>query len=100
MALRKRKGWWWVDFQVRNRRIRRKSIHNSRTAAQALESELRQRLADGKLPQPGVHQYDEMPTLKVFAPTWFETYVKNANKPSGVEAKESILRVHETVHVC
>jgi len=91
-----RGGGWEVDIFVRlpdgrRRRERRKAPGGSRSAAlrwgEAREREL---LLHG-LPRPR----KEVPTLAEFAPRFLEGYAEaNRQKPSGIAAKETILRVH------
>jgi integrase len=74
------------------RRVRRVAPIQNRRAAERLEHELREELlgADGAV-KPGPAS---VPTLKEFAQRFVETYARNNNKPSEIENKESILRVH------
>lgn len=91
MGVRKRENKWWVDFSFNRARYRRPSPENSRAGAQAYEALLKQRLARGE-PVYGVEA--SKTAFKDFAAEWFQTYVKNNNKPSEVASKETILRVH------
>jgi len=88
---------WLVDVQVvdkggRLRRIQRVSPINNRRAAEKLEHELREELLNSE-------EQDEAtttatPTFSEFAERFMTTYAIANNKPSEVEAKRIILRVH------
>ncbi len=96
-----RRGGWEVDVRVvlpdgRRRRDRRKAPVSSKSAArrwgQARERELLMYPAV-VLPQPR----KEVPTLADFAGRFLDGYARaNQQKPSGIAAKEMILRMHLT----
>jgi integrase len=86
---------WVVDVQVvgkdgRLRRVQKVSPLQSRRAAEKLEHEIREELlqADVSAALPDV------PTLAEFADRFMKTYAATNNKPSEIESKLSILRVH------
>ena len=88
---------WVVDVQVEGkdrkvRRVRRVSRVPTRRAAEKLEHELRAELMNAGASQaidPG-----DVPTLSQFAERFMETYAATNNKPSELETKRMILRVH------
>src|SRR5690606_22721809 len=86
---------WVVDVQAtgkdgRLRRVQRVSPLQNRRAAEKLEHELRQELLDADERQP----VGESPLLAEFATEFIDTYARTNNKPSEVESKRMILRVH------
>ena len=91
-----RRGGWEVDIRVilpdgRARRERRRAPVSSKSAAtrwaQAREREL--------LIHRPTKPRREVPTLREFAERFVEGYARaNRQKPSGIAAKEMILRVH------
>ena len=91
---------WLVDVQVmlpsgRPHRERRKVRLTSKTNAvlwgQTREREL---LLHGPTPEK-----QEVPTLEQFAPRFLDGNARaNRQKPSGIAAKETILRVHLVAH--
>ncbi len=93
MAVRKIRGWWYVDLRAgRRTRYRKKSPENSRAGAQAYELVLRQRLAraepiGGKEAQPA-------PTFADFASRWFREYVEVNTKPSTRHGYDQALKCH------
>lgn len=91
-----KRGGWEVDIQVElpdgtRLRERKRSPVSSKSAS------LRWGLAREKeltFHQPEIPR-KEAPTLKEFAPRFLNGYAKaNRHKPSGIAAKETILRVH------
>ena len=96
-----RRGGWEVDIRLvlpdnSEHRERRKAPVTTRTAAQrwgeAREREWYQELTH---PQPKADAPKEVPTLEQFAPRFLDSYARaNRQKPSGVAAKEMIIRVH------
>ncbi len=90
------RGGWDVDINVllatgdRHRERRKLSASYSKTTAREWgERRERELLLTG----PKVRK--EVPTLEAFAPRFIEGYARaNRQKPSGVAAKESILRLH------
>ena len=89
------RGGWDVDINVllatgdRHRERRKLSASYSKTTAREWgEHRERELLLSG----PKVRK--EVPTLETFAPRFIEGYARaNRQKPSGVAAKESILRI-------
>lgn len=99
MAVRKRNGWWWVDFMYRGERLRRRSPDNSKGAAQAFEAHLRSVVAkhgsvthavDAIAPKPA----QEMPTFAEFSARWLSEYVPAHSRPSDRRHKGASLRNH------
>jgi integrase len=95
-----RRGGWEVDLRVTlpdesEHRLRLKAPLGSKSAAHRWGEE-RERHWYYKLthPQHAVVQ-KEVPTLKQFAPRFLDGHARaNRQKPSGIAAKEMILRVH------
>jgi integrase len=96
-----RKGGWEIDIRVvtpddtRQLRERKRSPLSSRSAAlrwaEGRERVLFQRLMDPAQQTPR----KEAPTLRAFAPRFMDGHARaNRQKPSGIAAKEMILRVH------
>jgi integrase len=86
---------WVVDVQVvgkdgRLRRVQKVSPLQSRRAAEKLEHEIREEL----LRAQDSTKAPELPTLAEFAERFMTTYATTNNKPSEIESKRSILRVH------
>jgi integrase len=74
----------------RRERVRKVAPIQNKRAAERYERELRQELLEGaerKTPM-------EVLTFAVFAQRFIETYARTNNKPSEIETKEAILRVH------
>lgn len=93
MAVRKVKGSWWVDFQIRLTRYRYRSPENTREGALAFEAVLRQKIARGE--DIGLRpNVDDNPSFGAFAMEWIDTQVRTENKPSEVRAKLSVLNNH------
>ena len=74
------------------RRVRKVSPMQNRRAAERLEHEVREQLLNAD----ASHEAEEQaaPLFREFATRFLETYAKTNNKPSEVESKEMILRVH------
>jgi len=96
-----RRGGWEVDVRLtlpngsRHRR-RWKSSVNSKSGAQRW-GEARERVWYEELTNPEIKSSrdKEVPTLKAFAPRFIEGHARaNRQKPSGIAAKEMLLRVH------
>jgi hypothetical protein len=97
----RRKGGWEIDVRVvspdgtRHARMRKRSPLASRSDAlrwaEGLERVMFQRLMDPAQQTPR----KEAPTLRAFAPRFMDGHARaNRQKPSGIAAKEMILRVH------
>jgi len=96
-----RRGGWEVDVRLvlpdnSEHRERRKAPVTTKTAAQrwgeAREREWYQELTR---PQMTAAAPKEVPTLEIFAPRFLAGYARaNRQKPSGIAAKEMIVRVH------
>jgi integrase len=91
MAVRKLKNSWWVDFQFRHRRYRKRSPANSRTGAIAYEIVLRQALARDERIDRSVEPAQRDQTFREFSELWFEDYVKPNNKHSEQLSKKYAL---------
>lgn len=94
-------GGWTVDIRVlltsgeRYRERRKLDAGYSKTTAREW-SERRAR----ELLLSGPKTRKEVPTLEAFAPRFVEGYARaNRQKPSGIAAKESILRLHLIPHL-
>ena len=91
-----RRGGWMVDVITRlsngrRYRERRRLSARSSSAAQRWGEDRERHLLQHGPPQVT----KEVPTLKEFAPRFIEGHARaNRQKPSGIEAKESILRLH------
>lgn len=97
----RRKGGWEIDVRVvspdgtQRARTRKRSPLASRSDAlrwaEGLERVMFQRLMDPAQQTPR----KEVPTLRAFAPRFMDGHARaNRQKPSGIAAKEMILRVH------
>lgn len=93
---RYKRGGWEVDIAFRlpngrRHRERCKSPASSKSGSQRWGEDRERHLLQHGLPQPK----KEVFTLEEFAPKFLEGYAKaNRQKPSGIAAKESILRIH------
>ena len=91
-------GSWEVDLHVvlpdgRRHRVRRRIKVSSKSAAERWGREHERKLLTEGLPKQD--QRKEVPTLEEFAPSFLDGHAKaNRHKPSGIAAKETILRVH------
>jgi integrase len=89
-------GGWEVDVRLRlsngeRHRERRVLSHASKSAAKRWGEDRERYLLKHGLPQPK----KEVPTLKQFASRFVDGYARaNRQKPSGIAAKEMILRVY------
>ena len=96
VAIRRfRTGGYEVDIRYRSPngqrlRDRCKAPVSSKSAAKRWGEERERHLLLHGRPQPK----KEAPTLEEFAPRFLDVAKANRQKPSGVAAKESILRVH------
>src|SRR3954468_5531069 len=97
-----RRGGWEVDIRVvtpdgtREFRVRKRAPVSSRSAA-ARWAESRERVLFERLMKPPQDNAPpkEVPTLREFAPRFIDRHARaNRQKPSGIAAKEMILRVH------
>src|SRR5262245_1251867 len=97
-----RRGGWEVDIRVvapdgrRELRERKRAPLSSRSAA-ARWAESRERVLFERLMKPPQDNTlpKEVPTLQEFAPRFLDGHARaNRQKPSGIAAKEMILRVH------
>lgn len=96
MPVRKIKGSWWVDFQIRLKRYRYRSPENTREGACTYEGSLRRELTlNGNLDR----LLDEAEKTKhctyaEFADRWFREYVEVNNRSAERRAKRHILDGH------
>lgn len=74
------------------RRVRKVAPIQNRRAAERLEHEIREQLLNADASQELEEQ--AAPLFREFTTRFLETYAKTNNKPSEVESKEMILRVH------
>jgi len=97
-----RRGGWEVDIRVvtpdgaREFRVRKRAPVSSRSAA-ARWAEGRERVLFERLMKPPRDNAPpkEVPTLQEFAPGFLDGHARaNRQKPSGIAAKEMIIRVH------
>ncbi len=96
MGVRKLRGSWWVDFQVRGRRYRLRSPGRSREDAVEYEHALRQRLSQDKpvyLPSdPRSKETSRVQqTFAAYAPEWIEKYVRTNLKPATQRGYDGVL---------
>src|ERR1700675_4489483 len=96
-----RRGGWEVDLRVvapdGSREIReRKRAPTSARSAAVRWAESRERVLFERLMKPlQDHTPKEVPTLREFASRFVDGHARaNRQKPSGIAAKEMILRVH------
>ena len=91
-----RRGGWEVDITFRlpdgsMYRDRRKAPVSSKSGAQRWGQDRERHLLQHGRPEPK----KEVPTLEQFAPRFLDGYARaNRQKPSGITAKDSIIRVH------
>jgi hypothetical protein len=91
-----RRGGWMVDINTRlpngaRHRERRRLSIASKSAAQRWGQDRERHVLQHGPPQPK----KEVPTLAEFAPRFIEGHARaNRQKPSGIAAKETIVRVH------
>jgi integrase len=90
MSARKMKGAWWVDFRFKGERIRKKSPIDTKRGAEEYERQLRQELFTGPIAERKVLPFDEWFRGRF----WREWVIARKNKPSEVQAKESIYKNH------
>ena len=89
---------WFVDVKFqplvgKEKRIRKVSPVQTKRGAEQYEQQIRQALLDGtygKKPK----EVTEQPRLAVFAKEFIDTYAKANNKPSEVQSKQTILKMH------
>jgi integrase len=90
------KGGWQVDIRLRlpnGQRFRDRHVvtHGSKSAAKRWGEDRERHL----LKEGPAKPTKEVPTLTEFAPKFLDGYAKaNRQKPSGIAAKETIIRVH------
>src|SRR5438552_2829704 len=90
------RGGWEVDIRLRlpsgkRHRERRLISVRSKSAAQRWGEDRERHLLQHGPPKPT----KEVPTLEEFAPKFVNEYARaNRQKPSGIAAKETIIRVH------
>jgi integrase len=94
-------GGWEVDIRFRlpnGRRHRERRIleHVSKSAAIRWGEDRQRHLLQHGLPQPT----KEVPTVEAFAPRFIDGHAKaNRQKPSGIAAKETVIKVHLVPHL-
>jgi integrase len=90
MSIRKIRNNWWVDFRFDYVRYRKKSPSNSKEGAKGYEATLRSKLMRG---EPIIEKKETI-LFKDFSIEWLEVYVKNNNKLSEYQHKESCLKLY------
>ena len=94
MSARLRRGYWCVDFYFERQRIRAHSPVNTKRGAEEYERQLRQKLLDGTYGKEAEKEKEKSQTkFKDFVADFME-YARSNNKPSEVENKQMILRLH------
>lgn len=91
MAIRNLKGSWWVDFQYRNKRIRKRSPVNTKPGARQFEMRLKNKIMNGESINEDTEK-DKEQKFKAFAWVWFRDYVKPNNKHSEILSKKYVLK--------
>ncbi|TAK27033.1 MAG: site-specific integrase [Myxococcaceae bacterium] len=98
MAIRKIDDVWYADIRYHKKRYRWRSPQNTAPGARAYENYLRGEIAArGSLDhldpkkQPKVKRQQN---FAEYADDWLKTYVRNQNRSSERQSKESILRLH------
>lgn len=96
MAVRKIKGSWWVDFQIRLKRYRYRSPESTREGALAYEALLRRELAQHGALDRILEEAAKVrsPKFSVFAERWLQEYADVNNRPAERRAKRHMLRGH------
>ena len=95
-----RRGGFEVDIRVvlpdgTAIRERRRSPVPSKSATRRWAEQRAQELLTPKPSEPAPEPEQEVPTLRAFAPRFMKGHAQaNRHKPSGIAAKETILRVH------
>lgn len=89
MTVIKRGNSYWIDIGFNHRRFRKRSPANTFKGAKNYELFLRQKLARGE--SIINNELDYRYTFKEIALQWFETIVKNNNKPSEISNKKYTL---------
>lgn len=96
-----RRGGWEVDIRLvlpngSEHRRRLRAPVTSRSAAQRWAEDRQRHLYDDLAhPGPQSPPKQEVPTLETFAPRFLDEHARaERHKPSGVSAKDSIIRVH------
>src|SRR5262245_57059471 len=96
-----RRGGWEVDLRVvlpdglEHRQRRRAPVSSEPAARRRAEEGERQWYRELTQPASVPVVQKEVPTLESFAPRFLEGHARaNRQKPSGIAAKEMILRVH------
>lgn len=88
--------FWMIDIDYeypdgRRERVRKVSPAQTRRAAEQYERDLRQALVDGSF---GRKEAEPPPLFAAFAEEFLNKYAATNNKPSEVQSKSSVLRVH------
>jgi integrase len=98
MALYKRGGVWWYEFEFNSERIRRSSQTTNKRVAEQVEAAYRTQLAKGEV---GIETRKPVPTLREFGPRFEqEIEIHCAEKPNTVEfyrRKLKILLANDTL---
>jgi hypothetical protein len=94
MSIFKRGNKYWVGFRFNHQRHRYPSPDNTLAGAKVYEASLRGKLARGEPIITPKEKPKEIITFKEFAKTWLDVYVKNNNRLSEQQHKESCLRLY------
>jgi hypothetical protein len=97
MSVRKIKGSWWVDFSYNGVRLRKRSPHNSKGAAENFEVLLRCSVSEHGSVEKALHVLEPAPTSLIFAnfaEQWMRDYVSIRNKPSEQYLKRLVLNTY------
>ena len=81
MAVYKRGGTYWYEFQFNGQRIQESAQTGNKEAARQIESAHRVRLAKG---EAGIHERPPAPTLAEFAPRFnrrSKHYARRSRRP-------------------
>ncbi len=87
-----RENEWWVDFRYRRRRIRRRSLVQTKRGAEEFERQLRQQFLEDV--SHGKDPFSKPPLFAVFASEWLRTYVATNNRLSTQREKSSAMHAH------
>jgi integrase len=91
--------FWMIDVFVehpdgKRERVRKVAPVQTKREAERYERELRRELLQGTPREERKEATSEVPTFRIFAQEFLETYVVTNNKPSEAQSKEMILRRH------
>lgn len=88
-----RNNEWWVDFQWRGRRIRKRSPIQNKRGAEMLEQSLRREFSEADF--RGMDPFaSRPPKFADFCAEWYEKYVLARNRPYTQREKQAALKHH------